>query len=330
MDVSEEIAIRTVSGDADRSSWAAFLARSSNGTLFHDLDFLDYHPAGKYCFRHLIFHQGDKIVALLPGGMVTTPGGIEFHSPLGASVGGFVVESTVRSELLTLVFQRLQRHAREQGWSAIELTLAPAAYSHPASQAVEFAAFCNGFRQSHRWLSHMLSLRTGAGFETTLRGRQASYVRAARRRGLLAVERGVDGLDDFLKVFQDTFERHGVRATHTAEEIRTLLERFPQRIRLHLALQSGYPAAGLLLMRLTESVVYAFYNCTSREHADQHGVAFLLAELIDRLPQDGVRILDLGPSASDMNFNRGVVYFKEGLGAFGQCRDRWRWEPQGV
>ena len=52
----------------------------------------------------------------------------------------------------------------------------------------------------------------------------------------------------------------------------------------------------------------------------------IIADLIDRLSQAGYRYLDLGPSASDQKFNKGVSFFKEALGASGQCRDRWRWD----
>jgi hypothetical protein len=49
---------------------------------------------------------------------------------------------------------------------------------------------------------------------------------------------------------------------------------------------------------------------------------------MDRLAMAGYRYLDLGPSAWDMKFNRGVTFFKEGLGAVGQCRDRWCWNVE--
>jgi hypothetical protein len=139
------------------------------------------------------------------------------------------------------------------------------------------------------------------------------------------VEMGVEGLDHFLKVFRDTYARHGVAATHREDEIRDLLVRLSGRIRLHLAMLDGAPAAGLLVFRLTTEVAYTFYICTSAEHAGEHGAAFLVADLLDRLAATGVRYLDLGPSASDQKLNKGVAFFKEGLGAFGQCRDRWRW-----
>jgi hypothetical protein len=52
----------------------------------------------------------------------------------------------------------------------------------------------------------------------------------------------------------------------------------------------------------------------------------LLAEAAEVLAERGFRYLDLGPSASTMHFNRGVVSFKESLGARAFCRDGWYWK----
>jgi hypothetical protein len=45
-------------GPEDADAWKAFLRDSNNGTLFHDLEFLAYHPRGKYDFRHLVALRG--------------------------------------------------------------------------------------------------------------------------------------------------------------------------------------------------------------------------------------------------------------------------------
>ena len=310
----------------DESDWETLLARSTNGTLFHDLGFLRYHPQNRFRFHHLIFRQGGRPIALLPGGLAGSAERPTFCSPLGASIGGFAVEPGLRAEAAVQLVKALQDHAIRSNWGAVEITLPPYCYSFETSGVMEFALFCSGFRLTHRWLCHVLPLIEGAGFEQCFRGRQISYVRAAQRKGMTGVEGGAKRLDDFMKVFRDTYERHGVAATHTPEEIRDLLVRFPDRIRIHLAVLGGEVMAGLLIFQLSPTVANTFYICASTQFAAERGVSFLVADLIRRLSGSACRYLDFGPSASDMNFNTGVVFFKEGLGAFGQCRDRWRWD----
>jgi GNAT acetyltransferase-like protein len=327
MDVmtSPPITVEPIGGD--ESEWKTFLARSANGTLFHDLRFLRYHPEDRFRFHHLIFKQHGKPIALLPGGLAGTAERPTFCSPLGASIGGFVVDAGLRAQTAVDLVTALQDHAAQQDWAGVEITLPPQCYAFETSDVIEFALFCGGFRLLHRWLCPVLPLADGIGFEQLFRGRQISYVRAAHRKGMSAVEGGTERLDDFLEVFRDTYDRHGVPATHTPEEMRDLLERLPDRARIHLAILGGEVIAGLLVFRLSATVANTFYICSSRKHSTKHGASFVIAELIPRLSGTGCRFLDFGPSASDQKFKKGVTFFKEGLGAFGQCRDRWRWEP---
>ena len=155
--------------------------------------------------------------------------------------------------------------------------------------------------------------------------RQASPVRAAKRKGMHAIEIGIDGLEAFLLPFRHTYSRHESPATHTEAEIRDLLVRFPDRIRIHAAMLDDVPVASLLVFRLTPTVAYTFYICRNADYLQENGPAFVIADLMDRLGAAGFKYLDLGPSASDQKFNKGVSFFKEGLGAVGHCRDRWQW-----
>jgi hypothetical protein len=330
MDVKAVPAIRAEPLGADESEWGKFLARCTNGTLFHDLRFLHHHPAGRFRFHHLIFKRDGQPVALLPGGLLGTAEHPIFSSPLGASIGGPAVTTGLSADLAVKLIDALQNYARDQCWAGIEITLPPQCYSFETAGIIEFALFCCGFRLARCWLCPILPLTSPSpnGYEQIFLDRQITSVRAAKRKGMIGIESGLDAMDDFLKVFQNTYARHGVAATHTPEEIRDLLQRFPDRVRIHLARLGDTPIAGLLVFKVTASVAYTFYICSSTEHLQEHGAAFVIADLIDRLSQAGFRYLDLGPSASDQKFNKGVTFFKEGLGAFGQCRDRWRWEAR--
>jgi len=328
MDVKTSHAITVEPLGPDEAAWNELLARSANGTLFHDLRFLRYHPVDRFEFHHLVLKRNGKPVALLPGGLCRTPDSLMFCSPLGASIGGLAVTRDLRVELALSLVEALQNYASQHGWAGIEITLPPRCYSFETADSIGFSLFCRGFHIARRWLCHVLPLVDGIGFERMFRENQVSCVRAARRKGMVGIEAGLEGLDDFMKVFRDTYDRHGATATHSPEEIRDLLRRLPDRVRIHLAMMDNVPIAGLLVFRLTAAVANTFYICSSTEHAGKHGAAFVIADLIDRLSQAGCRYLDFGPSASDQKFNKGVAFFKEGLGAFGQCRDRWRWEAR--
>jgi hypothetical protein len=311
----------------EEALWSQFLTQAANPTLFHDLGFLQYHPANRYNFHHLMVRQNDRLIGIVPGALVGDGPRPSFASPTGASLGGPVVSPGLSAERALQIVEALQRHAAAQDWHGIELTLPPPVYDPGTAGTISFALFCRGFQLQHRWLCHVVPLVDGPSecFERCFRKGQISAVRSARRRGVTVQERGRDGLEDFLEVFADTYERHDVAATHSADEIADLLERLPDRIRLYLAMLGDQPVAGLLVFFPTAKVAYTFYICGSTEHAAQNGNAVVIAELMTRLRQRGYDYLDFGPSASDFNFNAGVAFFKEGMGGQGQCRDRWHW-----
>src|SRR5262249_9595222 len=204
MDVRGAQTITVAPLNGDEQVWETFLAGSANGTLFHDLRFLRYHPEGRFRFHHLILRRNSKPVALLPGGLVSAGERTMFCSPLGASIGGFAVTANLRAELALSLVEALQNYAGEQGWAGIEITLPPGCYSFETAGLFEFALFSRGFRIARRWLCPVLPLIRGSkdGFEHTYRSRQIAFVRAARRKGIIGIEAGIEGLDDFLKVFR--------------------------------------------------------------------------------------------------------------------------------
>jgi hypothetical protein len=325
MDVTavQSISIEQLS---EAGEWRDTLAQSVNGTLFHDLNFLGYHPPTRFRFHHLVFRRNGKVIALLPGGLTGDADRPTFSSPVGASVGGFAVVANLRAEVTIDLVEALQKYASTHGWAGVEITLPPACYSFEAADQIAFALFYRGFRVSRRWLSHMLPVVPGAAPEKSFRENQLYAVRAARREGMVGIKAGLEGLDRFLGVFRDTYDRHGVAATHAPDEIRDLMRRFPDRIWIQLAMKGDEPVAGLLVFQLTATIANTFYICTSAEHAKAGGAVFAIADLIGRLSSVGNRYVDFGPSANDQNFHKGVTFFKEGLGASGQCRDRWNWQ----
>lgn len=311
----------------ERGLWQGFLPRTANGTLFHNLDFLDYHPAGRFSFEHLVLRQKGEVLAVLPGGPVQREDGQIFVSPLGASAGGPAVRPGLRTVQALAMVQALQMYASQRGWNGIDITLPPQVFAIPATEAIPFALFSRGFQLTNRWLCAMLDLQSASPplYRGLFSKTKATDVNAARRKGMRLVECGREGLDLFLGPLHDTYTRHGVAPTHSDEEIAWLLEHLPGSVRLYLAMLDERCAAGVLCFNISDEVVYTFYICSSEELFRERGTLLLFAELADVLAERGVRWLDLGPTSSDANYNSGVTFFKESLGCVTHCRDRWSW-----
>jgi len=308
----------------DAAAWKALLAQSNNATLFHDLDFLSYHPPGRHDFRHLVALRRNRIDAVIPGALSAE--GI-FVSTAGASIGGPAVMKSMTSEACIGLVEGLQTYARSAGWRGIDITLPPLVYYHEADQTVEFALHTTGFQLVHRSMPLLMPLDRDRGehYQRQFRQSQRSYVRAGRRRGVVTKETGVEGLLGFLELLAETYARLQTSPTHTPEEIESLFLRLPANARIWSAYLGTTIIASTLVLILNRNICNTFYICDRAAYREFHGSTVLLAEVADALAQRGFRYIDLGPSASSTHFNRGVVRFKESLGARGFCRDRWHW-----
>ena len=313
----------------DEVEWEVFLKTSNNGTLFHDLRFLAYHPVGRFRFEHLTVRRDGRLLALLPGGIAEDE---YFASPLGASIGGPVTAAAPRTEEALALIAALQAWVRDTGRAGLRLTLPPALYHKQPSDTLSFALHSSGFRLAGRWLCPVVPI-TAAGperYRARFRPTAANRVRAGLAGGIQVQRGGQVLLEPFLDAFNETYARHGVDPTHSPAEIADLLNRCPDRVSLHIAMHEGSVAAGVMVLRLTPHVATTFYICTHAAHMRDSGTLVVIAALLDELGEEGFRWLDLGPSASTGRLNAGVMFFKEGLGALGYCRDRWEWPARGL
>lgn len=307
----------------DEAGWDRFVAGSNNGTLFHRLTFLGYHPAGRFRFRHLEVLRGGELVAVVPGGVDAD--GL-YRSPLGASVGGVVLRTGTRTHDAAEIVRAIKDASVEEGWGGVAMTLAPPAWHVEPNELLEFALSHSGFVLARRWLTYMIPLGGGDATKRFSKGTRAA-ARAARRDGDISVrEGGADLLPLFDPLFEATYKRLQTSPTHSRAEIADLMERCPESLRIWVASSGGEPIVAVLLFILNAQACTTFYICSRETDDRSRGSAVLFATMADALAERGYRYLDLGPSAGPDGMNAGVISFKEHLGAVGMCRDEYRWD----
>ena len=154
--------------------WDAFLDGPTDGTLFHRLSFLSYHPEGRFHVHWLEARRDGRLIAVLPAAAEEEPDGRALGSPYGGSFGGFAAGSigpVAHQELLTA----LVSHAREAGFRRLWLSSRPAPY-RIHGEGAEFALAAAGGTITAREVTHVADLRGG---EEAVRAR----IRGTSRRG---------------------------------------------------------------------------------------------------------------------------------------------------
>jgi hypothetical protein len=312
------------------AQWQEFLDTSGNGTLFHDLRFLGYHPPDRFDTHHLVFRRAGNLVALLPAAVAREADGRRFlKSPYGASVGGCVLGAGARLEVTLDIVAALQQYVGAAGLTGVEMRLGPGILAQCPNDGFAFALTARGFSLVRRWLCHVIPLPADpaqvlARIPTRSRRRYARY---ALRRGVRPEEAGAAQLAEFYPMLQANRARHGARPTHTLAELQTLFAAVPDRVKLFLFTLQHRPIAGALVFELNRRVAYAFYLCHDERFESYRATSLAVAHVLEHYATRGFHYLDLGSSTFDnLALNRGLAEFKEELGATGFCRDTYRWE----
>ncbi len=312
------------------AEWQEFLGSSNNGTLFHDLRFLSYHPPGRFDTHHLVFRRDGDSVALLPAAIVREADGRRIlKSPYGASIGGCVLRVGTSAEVVLAMVEALQEYAADTHLAGIELRLGPSILARCPNDDLAFALTARGFALTRRWLCHVIALPADpaqvlAGIPTRSRRRYARY---ALRQGVVPEEAGPERLDEFYAMLEANRARHGARPTHTLADLQALWAAVPERVKLFLFTLENRPIAGGLVFELNQRVAYVFYVCHDERFEQYRATSLAVAHVMEHYAAGGFRYLDLGPSTfDDLTLNRGLAEFKEELGATGFCRDTYRWE----
>lgn len=305
------------------SEWQEFLHASNNGTIFHDLDFLAYHPPDRFDVHHLLFRRRGNLLALFPAAIVRHESKAVLRSPYGASVGGFVTREGVRLDECLELVDALVEYATGVGVDAVEMTTVPTIYHATPHHHLDFALFTQGFTYVRRLLVSALDLASIVGDPMdAFEGRMRTAIRKALKAGVMVAES--DQWRAFYDILLENKAKHGATPTHTLEELLDLKQRLPERVRLYLGYAEGRPVAGVLVFICNRRVATTFYICHLASYQACNPVSLVLHQVVQEYWRQGFRYLDLGPSvAPDMAVQWGVLKFKESLGTRGYFRDTW-------
>ena len=306
-----------------RDEWDAFVERSNNGTMFHLQRFLDYHPDGKWDFHHLMFREEGKLVGVLPGGRNAAG---DFWSPVGASYGSIVTEDTAFERSLRIV-DALIEYLKGAGFSNAYFIPPPLIYTLNYEQHSEYALLYRKADFELHYISHAIDLKRGANFMDHFDPTARKSIHKIIREGALTI-RESDDYASFHAILTENKARHGVRATHTLDDLMRLHQLMPDKLRLNMVYYEGQPIAGSLLFLANRKVVLCFYNMLRYEFEHLRPIYLVMHETCRWAVENGYEWVDIGVSqdtkAEDpMTPSLNLITFKERFDARGILRSTY-------
>lgn len=302
--------------DELKEKWDNFAEEANNGTIFHKIQFLKYHPEDRFNFHHLIFQKESNPIALLPG-MLNN--GI-YKSPAGASFGGIAMDD-MSFRKADFVVNKFLEYCTDKGIKEIYFTLPPIVYSKEMNKNLEYVLLYNGFSYSANMYTSVIDL-SQLGKEPIKKFHQNA--RNATRKGMkseLVVKLSED-YEKFYPILLKNKEKFEVSVTHSLDELKNLNKLLPDTLKLFLVYRKGVLLGGSLIFVCNERTLLAFYIALDYDYQQYRPINYLLYEIIKWGQKNRFKYLDLGVNQEEseknpMEVNRGLISFKASMGA--QC-----------
>ncbi|PKV67102.1 acetyltransferase (GNAT) family protein [Pontibacter ramchanderi] len=294
--------------------WDAFVQASKNGTFLFQRDYMEYH-ADRFQDHSLLFYYKERLIALLPA----NASGNDLHAHAGLSYGGIVSGTKMKAALMLQVFDALIRYSREQQLKALFYKAIPHIYHQLPAEEDLYALLRYGATLYRRDVNSVIDL-----------GQPVRYSKDRRWRLSQGIGQGwqVQTSDDysgFMQLVATQLEsRHKLQPVHTAEEVRRLVQAFPDNIRLYTISSEGELLTGALVFQTATVAHCQYIGAGSR--AQEEGAAYVLLDHLIRQVYAHKKYFSFGVSTEQQGLylNEGLVSYKESYGARTVVHDFYR------
>ena len=301
----------------DKELWNSFVSKARNATFLFDRNYMDYH-ADRFDDNSFMFYHKGKLKAVLPANVA----GDTLYSHQGLTYGGLLLDKKATVEDVLECFDSLNSWLRENGISKVVYKALPWIYQQYPSEEDLYAL-------TWKCKAQLISRDISSSIVIDNKLKFAESRKSGIRKALsLNIEVGESNdVDGFWHVLEDNLgNRYNAKPVHTANEMKLLMSRFPNNIRLYVAKMNGEIVGGILIY-VTPQVVHTQYISASVE-GKKHGALDLLFDYIINKVYANCRYFDFGKSTEQGGayLNEPLIFQKEGFGGRGVCYDWYQWE----
>ena len=301
----------------DKELWNYFVSKARNATFLFDRNYMDYH-ADRFDDNSFMFYHKGKLKAVLPANVA----GDTLYSHQGLTYGGLLLDKKATVEDVLECFDSLNSWLRENGKSKVVYKALPWIYQQYPSEEDLYAL-------TWKCKAQLISRNIASTIVIDNKLKFAESRKSGIRKALsLNIEVGESNdVDGFWHVLEDNLgNRYNAKPVHTASEMKLLMSRFPNNIKLYVAKMNGEIVGGTLIY-VTPQVVHTQYISASVE-GKKHGALDLLFDYIINKVYANCRYFDFGKSTEQGGayLNEPLIFQKEGFGGRGVCYDWYQWE----
>ena len=285
--------------------WNDFVANAKNATFLFDRGYMDYH-ADRFTDHSLLLYGQGKIKAVFVANEV----GDQIISHAGLSYGGLVLEKEARLEDVLALFFHLTKYYHELGFRQIVYKCLPSYYATHPSQEDLYAMFLLKADLLKRDTSSVLVKSSPLPYQ------QRRKKNVNEGKAVFQIVPNNDPLVFWEKALMPNLsDRFRAEPVHTAQEMKLLMDRFPDNIHL-FEIKDENEIVGGTVIYSTASVAHAQYTSATRRGKELGALDVLFDHLITATFKEK-EYVSFGTSNGELGnkLNRGLVNWKEGFGA---------------
>ena len=288
-----------------KSQWDNFINESKNGTFLFNRNFIEYHK-NRFKDYSILFYKQDKLIAVLPANKLDD----KIYSHQGLTYGGLILSKQIKFSDVTEVFNLLLSHLHETNYSTLIIKEIPEIYKSLPSGEVNYLLHRMKAKLIRRDVLSVIKLGNNSFSRDRIQGNKRG------KKNKLTIKE-TSSFEEFWNtlLIPNLKNKHNVAPVHSLEEITTLNEFFPKKIRQFNVYSDDKIVAGTTIFE-TKTTAHVQYISANAEKNKLGSLDYLFTYLIEEV-FNKKDYFDFGTSNENNGefVNQGLLYWKEGFGA---------------
>lgn len=293
--------------------WDAFVKTSRNGTFILRRPYMDYHAHRFRDLSLMIHDEKGKLRALFAAAVSRDSREAIVVAHPGLTYGGLILAPDTCGMAVLEILQAVVEHYSSLGFKGLRYHAIPYIFHRQPSQEDIYALWHMGAVMERCLLS---STYDSASEPVRSSNTKQSIHRALRDGVRISQDEDPEKFHTMLCHTLDS--RHNARPVHSVEELRLLMSRFPENMRLWMAYDESNEILAGTLVYITDMCVHTQYIASTERGRQLRAPALMLAE-VQEYYSASHRYFDFGTSNEDGGriLNPGLLRQKNGFGARG-------------
>lgn len=290
---------------ADRDVWNDFNCKAKNGLFLFHRNYMDYH-ANRFTDSSLMVYYGNKLAALLPANREERV----LYSHKGLTFGGVISDRRMSAGMMLEVFTALIDWLRENEFEKLAYKAIPYIFHSVPAQEDLYAIYIFNGKLIRRDLSSVIDMANRLPLS---KGRKQGLKKAIKTQ--LIVQQVTD-YPSFMALVEQVISKHGVKPTHTIQEMELLANRFPENIKLFCSLDNKNKLLAGTIVYEYGNVAHTQYMASSDEGKMCGALDFLINTLIEEIYKDNTYFsFGISTEQEGRYLNQGLLAQKNMFGA---------------